>query len=326
MALRPAERDALFGHDRYIGNRDGIPVIDRDHYNRITLADELARARAGDPTVRGRLDDLTAIAAAADQPDRYLLQLDTRGGDVTHTAIAHGNPDTADHVATYVPGTGSRPSKMGADMNRVDAMYRQAKSVGAAQPAVIAWFGYDAPQDLPQATVKNFADHAAPALDRFQDGLRASHDGSPSYNTVLGHSYGATVVGDAASHGRSLAADSVAFVASPGATVAHAGDLSLAGISHDQVSQHVFATAAAHDPVPLYPEISGYFTANYGPNPTDAGFGGRVFVSDPGTPGPWYLDWYNPAAHSQYWDQNSKSLQGMGDIIAGHGNEAVNIK
>jgi hypothetical protein len=100
---------------------DGIAVVDRDHYSRITLADELARARAGDPTVRGRLDDLTAIAAAPDKPDRYLLQLDSHGGDLTHTAIAHRKPDIADHAATYVPGTGWRASKMGADMNRVDA-------------------------------------------------------------------------------------------------------------------------------------------------------------------------------------------------------------
>jgi uncharacterized protein YukE len=98
----------------------------------------------------------------------------------------------------------------------------------------------------------------------------------------------------------------------------------LLGIVDDEVP--AAGMSAAHDPVPLYTEISGYFTANYGPSPTDAGFGGRVFASDPGTPGPWYTDWYKPAAHSQYWDQNCKSLPGMGDIIAGHGVEAVNIK
>lgn len=209
-------------------------------------------------------------------------------------------------------------------------MYREAKFAGAEKPSVIAWFGYDAPQALPSATERSYADNAAPALDRFQDGLRASHDGSPSYNTVLGHSYGTTVVGDAASHGRTLNADAVVFAASPGTTVEHASDLSLAGVSHDDVGLHVFATKAANDPVPLYADtrIGGYLTglSDFGRDPTDHDFGGQVFASDPGSSGPWYTFGYDPAAHSQYWDPGSKSLQGMGEIIAGHGEEAVQVK
>ena len=44
--LAPAERDALYQHDHYVGNRDGMPAVDRDYYNRETLGDELARARS----------------------------------------------------------------------------------------------------------------------------------------------------------------------------------------------------------------------------------------------------------------------------------------
>lgn len=44
--LTPAEKDALYGHDHYIGNHDGMPAVDRDYYNRETLADELSRARS----------------------------------------------------------------------------------------------------------------------------------------------------------------------------------------------------------------------------------------------------------------------------------------
>lgn len=46
MGLTPAEKDALYQHDHYIGNRDGMPAVDRDYHNRETLADELARARS----------------------------------------------------------------------------------------------------------------------------------------------------------------------------------------------------------------------------------------------------------------------------------------
>lgn len=360
QTLTPAEKDALYQHDQYLGNRDGLPAVDRDHFNRMKLQDELARAQAGDPAVKDKLGDLHTIEQSVGQPDRYLLQLDTQTGKLPHTVIAAGNPDTASNVATYVPGTDSRPSKMGGDMRRVDAMRQEAGIAGAAHPSVIAWFGYDAPQGVvAEATQRSYADAATPALDRFQDGLRASHIGQPSYNTVLGHSYGTTVVGDAAAHGRSLNADAAVFVASPGTTVDHAGNLSLTGVPQDDVAKHVFATKADNDPVPEYanqraaglehgiehwavarsvdsvlPGAGGLVASltddgphaidDYGPDPTGRDYGAQVFKSDPGTSSP--VIGYHPHAHSDYWDQNSKSLRGMGDVIAGRGEAAVQIK
>jgi Alpha/beta hydrolase len=44
--LTPEEKDALYQRDHGIGNRDGMPVVDRDYYNRQTLADELKQAQA----------------------------------------------------------------------------------------------------------------------------------------------------------------------------------------------------------------------------------------------------------------------------------------
>jgi Alpha/beta hydrolase len=46
VTLTPAEKDALWRHDQYLGNHDGMPAVDRDHYNRVKLADESARAAA----------------------------------------------------------------------------------------------------------------------------------------------------------------------------------------------------------------------------------------------------------------------------------------
>lgn len=51
--LTPAEKDALYDKDQYIGNRDGIPVIDRDHYNRMKVDDELTRAQSAQAAVEG---------------------------------------------------------------------------------------------------------------------------------------------------------------------------------------------------------------------------------------------------------------------------------
>jgi hypothetical protein len=44
--LTPAEKDMLYRRDHSIGNHDGMPTVDRDYYNRLTLDDELTRAQA----------------------------------------------------------------------------------------------------------------------------------------------------------------------------------------------------------------------------------------------------------------------------------------
>lgn len=382
--LSQEDKDALWLRDQYLGNRDGMPAVDRDHYNRIKLDDEITQAqsarnqvdqiraqhpewskyvntskeandflasRPGFAEWKARLDaaerragannDLAEIKEVVDSskhPNRMLLHLDAVTGDRVHTVVADGNPDHASHVTTYVPGTGSQPAKMDADMGRVDAMTLEAKSGGAPTPVTIAWFGYDAPPGLGDATDQKYADAAAGGLNRFQEGLRVTHDvdAPPSRNTVLGHSYGTTVVGDAASHGRTLDADAVVFVASPGTTVNHAVDLSLTGVPDGQEYQHVFATKAENDLVPQYPKVSGLpFIDDYGPDPTDSKFGARVFTSDPGTRG--YLipalanglalvptqlligpHLYSTDAHSDYWDPGSSSLANMGYVIAGN--------
>ena len=331
--LTSAEKDALWQHDQYLGNHDGIPAVDRDHYNRLKLQDEYYRAVVHDPSVddNGKGDDLATVLSQVDKPDRYLLQLDTQSGSRTHAIIASGNPDTAGTVTTYVPGTGSRPSKIGGDMDRVEAMKSQAQYSGAKNPSVIAWLGYDAPEGLTNATQQHYADSATSSLDRFQDGLRVTHDGSPSHNTVIGHSYGSTLVGDAAAHGHTLNADSVMFVGSPGVTAMNASDLNLTGISHDDVANHIFASKAANDPIPfLYPEIgTGELPGldDFGPDPADPaqGFGAKVFTSDPGS-SHWYELGYGDHAHSEYWKAHSKSLIAIGDIIAGADNAAMGVK
>ncbi|MFF0490043.1 alpha/beta hydrolase [Nocardia sp. NPDC004068] len=326
--LTRSEKDALWQHDNYLGNRDGIPVIDRDYYNRMKLEDEITRAEAGDPAVANKLGDLRTTASSLAAQNRYLMLLDTQTGRNAHAAVSIGNPDFADHVATYVPGTGTQPSKMSEDMKRCKFMAEYAKSKGAENPAVIAWIGYDTPPtpvdvdqhlnpfdwDVDDASNIKYADAAAPVLDRFQEGLRASHGEPPSYNSVVAHSYGTTVVGDAAAHGRSLDADAVVLVASPGTTVEHAWDLHLDGVPQDQVPKHIFATKAEHDIIQL-----ALLGDPFGPNPNNPDFGAQVFASDPGADGPWGV---TTDAHSQYWDvpdgKPCKSLVNIADIIAGH--------
>ncbi|HEY2765346.1 MAG TPA: alpha/beta hydrolase [Pseudonocardiaceae bacterium] len=279
--LSRGERYALIHADpQRIGNLDGVPAEARDEANRLVLAalpdyhpriaelerlgehrsdaqsTELQRLR-GIETIRDRL--------RSTEPQRaYLLGFDPSGNGTAIVAI--GNPDTAANVVTYVPGTGAGLGSVGGnqgDLARADLMVNQATALDRdAATSAVMWIGYDAPQAIAtfppghgDAIDPGFAQRAAPGLDSFQDGPRVTHQGTPSHNTVLGHSYGSTVVGYAAK-GHPLAADDVIFVGSPGVGVEHAADLGVP-------PGHVWSSHAKNDPIQL--------GMNPGPSPTISG-------------------------------------------------------
>jgi len=316
----------LFTNAAQIGQLDGVPAVVRDRANRSILANLEGRLRADEIRLLGRADlseaekkQLADIQAKLDgllairsrltdgtKPQAFVLGLDTNGNG--RAIIASGNPDTAVNVATYVPGTGANLGSVSGLMDRSDRMYNSAIRKGSPSTAVITWVGYDAPQDLLQAAGEADADKAKKDLDRFQDGLRATHQGVPSHNTAIGHSYGSTVVGHAARDGV-LNVDDVVFVGSPGVGVDHARDLNMP-------PEHVHATVADHDMIKLT-NAHGMGPDPLGPSPATADFGGDVFTSKPGTEGPWQHLGYSFAAHSEYWDENNDSLANLGLVIAG---------
>ncbi len=305
----------LQGNPGLIGNLDGIPAVDRDSANRAVLDREIARLQ-GDPSQAGKLQGLNDIARRLDHPEQgkppaFLLGLDTAGDG--KAIVSSGNPDKAVNVATYVPGTGSDLGKIGSDIDRADRMAGAAAEAGSPSTAVIAWLGYDAPDEILDAGNTDHADGGKGALAAFQDGIRETHEGDPSHNTVMGHSYGTTVVGHAA-RDSGLNADDLMFVASPGVGVDNVAELHLDGVPDSQTGSHVHSTVAENDMIHAANfEIEGYDIA-LGPDPATAKFGGQVFASDPGTEG---FAGLSLEAHSEYWNPNSKSLDNMGRIIAG---------
>ncbi|MFD8495018.1 alpha/beta hydrolase [Amycolatopsis sp. NPDC059657] len=322
-----------------VRNLDGIPVVDRDSANRAVLQreigkleverTELSRAAPGYGN-KVKLDEVTAklnglhnIEIRLNHPvpgqqQAFLIGLDTTGDG--KAIVSSGNPDTAKNVATHVPGTGSGLATIGDDVNRSDRMVAAAGEAGSPSTAVVTWMGYDAPNELPNAGSESYAENGKGALSSFQDGLRASHQGdTPSHNTVLGHSYGSTVIGHAAREGGGLNADELAFVGSPGVGVDSASALHLRGVDQAQVGQHVHSTVAEHDIIKVTNLEVGDegLDIALGPDPATAKFGGQIFSSDPGTAGPAYRGGLSTEAHSEYWNPNSKSLGNMGRIIAG---------
>ncbi len=330
--LSPAQRESLlFTHFDELGQLDGLPSVVRDRANRSRMADQKGRLQADKerldllgaartPEQSGQLDAINkslggvkVIEQRLDhtnpgQQPAFLLGFDSSG--TGRAIVAMGNPDTATNVATYVPGTTASLGGVNVDLQRSDSMVQAAYKAGSSSTAAITWVGYEAPQQIfPDAAEERWADGAKRDLDRFQDGLRAAHEGTRAHNTVIGHSYGTTVVGHAARDGN-LNADDVVFVASPGVGVTHADRLHLDGVPVDQVGQHVHSTVAQHDPIQLSAGING-------PSPTGPSFGGATFESNPGEAGPWYELGWNTAVHSRYWDDGNKALVNMGRIIAG---------
>jgi hypothetical protein len=158
--------------------------------------------------------------------------------------------------------------------------------------AVVAWLGYDTP-GLVTAELHGYADTAAPALDRFVDGTQVAQEavGTESHRTIIGHSYGSTVVGLAASQGNGLAVDDIIVAGSPGMRVDSVNDLRID-------PRHVWAGAAADDYVPTIGPLS-HDTA-----PHTEGFGANRFHVD-------------TSGHSEYWRPGSESLRNQAHIMVG---------
>ncbi|MFI9724595.1 alpha/beta hydrolase [Streptomyces sp. NPDC052396] len=244
-------------------------------------------------------------------PEAYLLAFDPEGDG--RVVLATGNPDTADHTAMYVPGTKTHLGSINGDLNRGATLWRQSHRLDPdAKISTITWFNYDAPDDIPHAIRPGYAEEGGPTLREFLDGARAAHQqatGSTAHTTVIGHSYGSTVVGEAA-RGHwpdgALAADDVIAVGSPGMRAKHAIDLGIkpdhmwAEKAGDTFSDDWFVREGGR-----YVGLGKDFTI-----PTDKEFGSIVMKSD-------------AEGHSDYWnvgkdgDDPSESVKNQARVIVG---------
>lgn len=267
---------------------------------------EFQQAAAELRDARHSLDGYNAVQQTLDKKDgvpRYLGIIDDQG----HAAVSINNPDNASRSATFVPGTGQDMATFDGSDNKSFKMYQAAlaadPSLKSGDVAVTTWMGYDRPMDLIQASSPDQAQNGGGALDKFLDGMHASHNGPPAIDTVIGHSYGSTLVGGAATDGHHLAADNVISVGSPGMLTEKASDLNL------DPGAHVYSVTAENDVIHL---ATG---ATLGPDPFNPAFGATRLDANPGPT--WGPGLPSVAAHSSYWDLGNPALQNMGDIIAG---------
>ena len=146
----------------------------------------------------------------------------------TTAIVSSGNPDTATHVSTLVPGIGTNVrgdlAKYVAANDRLRAQTAHA-GVDPNSVATISYLGYVAPRNDGlnniQAADIGYADRAAPKLAQFEEGLRANADANHHTftNTLLTHSYGSTTGGKAAILMAPGTVDRLILTGSPGGGV-----------------------------------------------------------------------------------------------------------
>ena len=301
--LSPAHRDWLSAtQPGWIGSLDGVPAAARDRANRL-LIDGLP--------LGGMLPE--------DGPRAYVLRVDPAGDG--QAVIALGDPDKAGHVVTNVPGMTADLASYEGELTRAERIAVRAADLAPDRAtSSIMWLGYDAPDFLGEAAGRSSANAGATGLRRFQEGLRAAHEGPAARQTVVGHSYGSLVVGTAAAR-PGFHADSLVFVGSPGVGVDSAARLHAppgevwASTSRSDVIQYAAVSpgSLAQDLALSQLRPAGALLAFgrpeddlfFGVNPADPSFGARRFPSQP------------DAGHLGYWE--GPALDALATIALGRG-------
>ncbi|MEV4346802.1 alpha/beta hydrolase [Actinoplanes sp. NPDC049596] len=343
-SLTPEQQErALQDHPELVGWLDGVPSSDRDVANRLVLADRkgalqtaadqhaarLARLLVDDPYNEIDIQRETeAMNAAQDQlgklaeVDRALQSLGEQGlllgvdpaGD-GRVVIAVNDPDTARHTGVWVPGLGT--TMEGNTVGNVERMQQlnlaaDRHTLGeAGDVSTVYWLGYDAP-DLNNLSVamEGRSEQGGPRYLNFMEGMRATHDAGPSHLVAMGHSYGSTVVAEAALT-KQLPVDDILVQGSPGMHTEHAADLMAD-------PRHVWAGSAGNDPVaetsnvtkwtqfaPIVgPFIGDAYDDGHGVSPHEASFGANEYRVD-------------TSGHTHYWEPNSESLDNQARVLAG---------
>ena len=351
--LSDSEREALINKDpEKYGNLDGIDMASRAKANELVLLGpkdasgqhvpgagllgqaerDLAEAEAAmvgatsnlaaldlkRKQAQNRVDDLRALRDQMQVDGVTLVSLQPgKPGENVLAALAIGDVDNAEHVATMVPGmtTNCRDSaalNLGYAYNLREAAVKAGADKNNV--ATIAWLGYDAPPALPDLSVASTAQAEAGAdpLRKFATGIHSwrSERGMDVHQSIIPHSYGSTTAGIAMRSVGKDVVDDFAYTGSPGAGVASVGTL---GVDKD----HVWVSA-----VPHHDAVQGIGTdGNFGLDPKTLKGIGHLSGDASGAKG--YSTYsLNPVAnHSSYFvapepGKENHALNDLGEVIA----------
>jgi pimeloyl-ACP methyl ester carboxylesterase len=326
-ALTPEEKQRLVAaYPQRYGAMEGLPAEGRDMANRILLDKDIAdleeRVRLGLATDEEKLalkgakkvrEQLGAVEKGVDpvtgQPlQAQLLIYDPRAfGGQGRAAIVVGNLDTAQNVAVCVPGlTSDVPGYMDNLTGNALNLYGEARRAAPGEStAVVAWMGYDAP-DFSNVATDDAAVAGATLLAGDVKDIQTSRSGNPPHLTVVGHSYGSTTAGLAASRD-GMRVDDLVLIGSPG--VGHAN--TAADLHMDP--HHVYVGSNSSDTVTYRTRTAAGWDP-LGQDPAGDEFGATRFQAEapdrnPAVPG--FAD------HSKYYRTGSESLYNISSVVTG---------
>jgi hypothetical protein len=329
-------------HPPELGNLNGVPVAVRSRVNQAVMRDDLRRveelAALRGVGVNDVLADpgqyrLPAVAitryanafrtrqgleASGGPADVFLLkyQPEAFGGEGA-AAIAIGNPDTAANTAVLVKGAATSVREGTLVEAEGRRLYQgSARADWGNRTAVVTWVGYDAPNNWfdPGLRDVEMARGGARVLAADVNALAVTHEGPPRHMTVVGHSYGSTLVADAAA-AYGMHANDVVLVGSPGTDLARS-----AADFHLPQGGHLYVGAASGDAVTWSPAqvtgpgLVGVSFGGLGNDPAVDGYGSTRFKAE--VPGHSMNPVYD---HLHYFDEGSESLFSMSDVVSGHG-------
>lgn len=221
--MTPEQRDRLIAEfPRQVGNTDGIPWNMRVAANRLNIAEAITAESGRDGGSRQRITFYRNLLGEIDDPTgaggrikRQIVAFDPARGSLIEL---NGDIAVARGVAVLVPGVNTTIDGSAANT----ATARRFVSGTHGEVAVITYLGGPFPQVhnpagvLLDAADPHFALEMAPRLVAFTEDLdRVVADGIPV--TVIGHSYGGSIVGTAEALG--LTSDRTLFLAAAGAGV-----------------------------------------------------------------------------------------------------------
>ncbi|MFB6391903.1 alpha/beta hydrolase [Polymorphospora lycopeni] len=229
---------------------------------------------------------------------RRLLVFDRRGGGRAVEVV--GDLAGADRIAVLVPGVSSTlrdfDRGLGGVAHRAPSVQARALygQLRAADPrvAVVAWLGYDPPDGIGWAAARpDSARDGAVLLAAFARDLAARRPGVAI--TLVGHSYGALVVGMAAADLPCQVTDLVAL----GGVGMGADDVSGLG-----GTARIWAAEAAGDWIRRLPPVR-LLGLGHGTRPATPSFGARPLPVDDG------------AGHDDYLVPGGTTLRALADVV-----------
>ncbi len=314
-AVRCFRLTVVSQRDRVLERAGGFRRADAS-LDLVTLNRRVHRALR-DSAAREHGDRAKLQSGLAAKNDRVYLRGDTRNDGQLVEVL--GDLVYAEHIVILVPGMTNELANFETQIRprAVSLLGELKRQAPTTKVAVVAWLGYDSPDlsftGLLQARQSGRAKVGAESLARDLATIRALN--SSAHLTVIGHSYGTVVLGQAMMRGLDRrGVTDVIVVGSPGMDANNRRDLGSPEISLWASKGTVSTRFPLPMPLPFpFPGVRKLtldpisFAPAHGEDPSAKGFGAKRFSSE------------GAKTHGAYFDPGSAAMKNMVKIALGHG-------